>query len=222
MGLAKRTVSFIISILLLPLPIAAAIAFYGELEKIGSISGENLYFIWGILGYVVLNLFISKLDYLYIFGHEVVHSLATFLCGGKVKSFKVTRRGGAVKTTKTNLFIELSPYFVPIYTVISGLLYLSSSVFNVEKDILPYFLFAIGFTLSFHIILTSEKIRLKQPDFLRLGHMFSIIMIVTFNIILAEAIVDTLFGEIYFIDFLTSLGMHTKMIYGTIFTQLFL
>ena len=214
MGLAKRTISFIISILLLPLPIAAAIAFYGELEKIGSISGENLYFIWGILGYVVLNLFISKLDYLYIFGHELVHSLATFLCGGKVKSFKVTRRGGAVKTTKTNLFIELSPYFVPIYAVIGGLLYLVSSVFSAEKDILAYFLFLIGFTLSFHIILTSEKIKLKQPDFLRLGHMFSIIMIVTFNIILVEAIVDILFGEIYFIDFLGSLWMHAKMMYG--------
>ena len=58
----------------------------------------------------------------YVFGHELTHALASLAMGGDVLSFKVSKRGGSVSMTKTNFFVALAPYCIPIYTLFIFLL----------------------------------------------------------------------------------------------------
>lgn len=56
--------------------------------------------------------------YLYVLGHELTHAAAVLCSFGKVESFSVTVEGGYVETTKNNLFIALSPYFIPLWALL--------------------------------------------------------------------------------------------------------
>ena len=40
------------------------------------------------------------------------------MSGGKVKSFHVSKKGGAVTVTKTNVFVALAPYMIPLYSLL--------------------------------------------------------------------------------------------------------
>ena len=99
-----------------------------------------------------MHILVFKLTYLYTLGHEAIHVIATWLCGGHVTSFSVSKWGGNVSTSKTNFFIELSPYFVPIYTV--GLLLIVSIIKNKLVD-------ACSFYISPTLELKSSKSSLR-------------------------------------------------------------
>ena len=72
---------------------------------------------------------------LYVFGHELTHAIWTWLMGGKVSQFRVSRVGGYVVTDTNNFWISLAPYFFPIYSILALLLYGGIGVF---VDVEPY------------------------------------------------------------------------------------
>jgi len=139
------------------------------------------YFILGSVGYLFIHLLLYKPIKLYVIGHELVHMISTFICGGKVKKVKIGSSYGSVNVDKVNTFIALSPYFVPFYTIITILLwsllkYVVKINFSVE--ILSFF---IGFTIAFHIILTIYAIYIGQQDFKISGWLFSIVIVFMIN-----------------------------------------
>lgn len=213
---------FIINMLLIPVCVIVTISFYNGIFAIKNVSESGLYFILGALLYSIVHLLLFRLDFLYIFGHESTHAVATFLSGGKAKDMKVSSKEGSVKTTTPNFFVMLAPYFIPIYTVIVALLYFISSFYI---DIAKYsglFIFLIGFTLMFHLTYTAESMRQKQSDFIKPGYLSSISFIYIINLIIVFVIISLLFKEVSFIDFISEIYEKTKDFYFYLWRQLFL
>ena len=190
-------------VLLIPVAISTGQAFYQNISNI-SIFSDSLHIIErGVLTYLLLHTFILKPVYLYVLGHELVHVLATWVCGGNVVAFHVTPSGGNVVTSKTNFFIELSPYFVPLYTILVGLCFwlLELSGHGSVKAS-GVFLFLVGFTLAFHFVMTSEALRLQQEVIVKSGIIFSFIIIFISNLIIVSAVFAPVFSSISFTDFI--------------------
>jgi hypothetical protein len=135
----------------------------------------------------------------YVFGHEVTHAIWVKLFGGNVANrFHVSLEGGHVLTDRVNTWIVLSPYFFPIYSVLSGTLYgvllLSGWVIDLIHegshltagvDSLRWVLFLVlGLTLAFHLVFTLLLITKGQPDLHYGGTFFSLTVIYLINLLL--------------------------------------
>ena len=131
------------------------------------------------LGHRVLRL--PRPMLLYVFGHELTHAIWTWLMGGKVRQFRVSRTGGYVVTDTNNFWISLAPYFFPIYSILALLLYGGIGVF---VDVEPYrrWLFGVvGFTWSFHVTFAIWMLWQGQTDLIEHGTFFSMMVIYLIN-----------------------------------------
>jgi phosphatidylserine synthase len=148
-----------------------------------------------------------------------VHAGAAWLTGAKVKSFKVTSEGGSVTTDKSNTVIELSPYFIPVYAIIISLIYfVVASSYNISGRV---FIFLIGFALAFHLISTIEVMKIRQPDIVKSGYFFSIILVYVLNIVVISMIFSLLFPSFSAKKFFIDTWMMSKTMYVVIVRQLF-
>ncbi len=206
----------------IPLAIASSIAFFELLKDVGAIGKEQNFFIYGIIAYALMHLLLYQPEYLYVLGHEAVHAFFAWLFGGQVKSMKVSKKGGSVATTKTNFIITLSPYFFPIYTIFITLLYLILMIFRAEVvDFAHFFIFLVGFTLAFHVIMTASTLRTKQQDIVENGYIFSLGLIYVVNILVLVLVLSLVFKNIHVIPFLKAAYCNTVNIVEKILTQLF-
>jgi hypothetical protein len=205
----------IIAILLLPILIGTFKSFFVQISNISLFSDSFRLLERGILVYLLFHVLVAKPVYMYVLGHEFVHVIATWLCGGKIVSFNVSPSGGSVVTSKTNFFIELSPYFVPMYTVLLGFIYFLFSIIGISIPHKAYiFVFLVGVTLAFHFVMTSEVLKVEQPDILRSGFLFSLVIIFIFNLIVVMAFFTPLFDSVSFIKFIKTAVVDTWSIYG--------
>ena len=216
----KTIVRFLVSIFIFPIAVGATTALYRNIDSIERFTGELHIFSWGAISYFLLHLFFYKPTFFYVLGHEAVHAVAAWLCGGKVSSFRVGKEGGRVTTDKSNLFISLSPYFVPLYTILVLIVYfIVSASYDVRSQT---FMYLIGFTIAFHVVSTVEAIKIHQPDIIKSGALFSIILVYILNVFVVSLLFGVLFPGFavrnYFGDFFTG----SIKIYLAIFSQLFL
>lgn len=216
----KLFIKFVIGVLVTPIAIGVTLAFYANFILIKELASSLNFFFWGILSYVLLHILFYKPTYLYVLGHELVHVGAAWLFGGKIKSFKVSEEGGGVGTDKSNVVIELSPYFIPIYAIIITVVYfVIASSYNINS---ATFVFLIGFALALHIISTIEVMKVRQPDIVKSGYFFSIVMVYIFNIIVISLLFGLIFPSFSIKNFFIDLYSVTKVIYTAIVKQLFL
>ena len=220
----RRSIKTTIGILLLPLVLSFSKSFYGQFGNIDMFfSKGQQYFLLGIGIYCFFQLFILKPIYIYVLGHEAVHALATWLCLGKVTSFKVSPEGGSITTSKSNLFISLSPYFIPIYSLATIVLYyLINHIFS--KGIIPpsYFMLVLGITLAFHIVMTVDTLKTRQPDLVKAGYLTSSVFIYVINVAVVALAFGLLFEGFSFRSFMGNTWSISMEIYKGIFKQLFL
>lgn len=217
--MVKLAVKFIIGVLAIPVGYAVTRAFYDNFTAIQDVAANMRYFGWGMASYAVLHLLFYKPAYMYVLGHEAVHAGMAWIFGGKIKSFKVSEKGGSVGTDKTNFVIELAPYFIPIYTAIVAIIYfIVSQSYQVNGAI---FLFLIGFTLAFHLVSTVEIMKIKQPDIIKSGYVFSIVMVYIINIIVISLIFGLTFHGFSIGKFFLDLWENSKYIYVALVKQLF-
>ncbi len=150
-------------------------------------SAEFWYFATGAL--VMIGWFWSGLLepfflYLYVLGHELTHAVFVWLYRGKVTEFHVSSNGGYITTNKTNLFIALSPYFVPFWAVFVAICYALVRYFaglSQEWDRVLYGL--MGFTWTFHMVWTLWMIPRDQPDLKENGTYLSLVVIYLANLL---------------------------------------
>jgi hypothetical protein len=210
----------IIGIILIPVIIGFGKSFYVNVSGISIFSGPLHIMERGVLAYLIIHVMVFRPAYLYVLGHEFVHVLATWLCGGKVVSFNVKPSNGNVVTSKSNVFIELSPYFVPIYTIALGLVFLVLKAIGQEPPyMLEIFIFLVGFTLAFHFVMTSEVLRMEQPDIIKSGLIFSLVFILLCNLIITVAVIAPVFDGISFMDFIEEGVDNAKDIYVLIYEK---
>ena len=211
----------VIAILFIPIVISLTKTFYLELAGVKSLTGPARHFLWGFSAYAFMYIVLFKMDFLYVLGHEFMHVIAVWIFGGKVISFKVQKKKGSVTSTKKNIFIDLAPYLVPVYTVLVSLGYLIASSFWQLDSYLPHFIFFAGFSFSFHIIMTIEKVKIEQPDFLDFGYLNSLVLIYLINVIIMAFLFGFLFPDFVFGNFMDSFFTNTKELYIVIYEQLF-
>ena len=167
------------------------------LPALGSNLNGVLWLLGGAALYAGFELLFSRPMRTYVFGHELTHALASLAIGGKVHSFNVSKSGGSVTISKTNFFVALAPYCVPIYTLLLlGAFYLARFWWPVERY-RQELLFLIGFTLAFHGSLTLFAVRQKQPDIHKTGIFFSFIFILLVNAWILVALVKVLFWNLF-------------------------
>jgi len=219
----KKILNILLGILVLPVCVGVSISLYEHLNQIKIVSYyQQKYFIIGIISYLVVHAVFFKPSYLYVLSHELMHAIAALLSGGRVRSIKVSSKGGSVATTKSNIFIALSPYLFPLYTIVVALLWFVIK-FVTKSDIdYSFFLFAIGFTLAFHIVLTIDFLKIRQTDLLHAGYFFSICLIYVINLLIVGLIFSILFKGMIFVGFLQDSYIKARDIYTGIFCQLFL
>lgn len=150
--------------------------------------GDSRYFLIGCAAYPVLHVATTGLGFdgprrfLYVVGHELTHAAAAWMSGYNVNGFSVGAEGGHVDVSRSNWFIALAPYVVPLYAlaVVLGyrlwLWYASVSASGLAHEV---FLLALGAALSFHWLFTAGALwSVKQPDLdLAGGTIFSLVLI---------------------------------------------
>lgn len=215
----KLIIKFILGILALPLAWGITLAFYRNCILIKELAQSLQFFVWGMVIYVILHLLFYKPTYLYVLGHEAVHAGVAWLFGGKIKSFKVSEGGGSVGTDKSNVVIELAPYFIPIYAIVITVVYfVIASSYAINGSL---FVFLIGFALAFHVISTIEIMKVEQPDILKSGYFFSIIMVYIVNILVISVIFSMVFPAFSLKKFFVDLWLSSKCVYVAVVKQLF-
>ena len=215
----QKVIKFLVGVLSIPVMVAVTNAFYNNIIAVSELSGILKYFMWGVGSYVVLHLLFYKPTFFYVLGHEAVHAITSWVMGGKINSFKVSKGGGSVSTTKTNAVVELSPYFIPIYAIILMAVYFV--VAYSYKINGAAFIFAIGFTLTLHIVMTIEVMKMRQPDMVKSGYLFSIVAVYVLNIIIIAMLFSLLFPSFSSKKFFIDSFAFSKDIYTVIVRQLF-
>lgn len=217
----RKVINFLVAILLLPVAVAASLALYQQLIQAKTFGNAQLAFFWGVGIYLLIHLVLHKPIRLYVFGHELTHAISSWICGGSVSSFSVSGRGGKIVTNRVNTFILLSPYLIPIYTVLITLAYFILSLFYSLQDYNLTFIFLVGFSLAFHLLLTIETLKTEQPDLLESGYLFSLLLIYITNLLLVSIILSLIFPEMSLQIFFQKAGGIVKNVYEALFRQLF-
>jgi len=117
----------------------------------------------------------------YVLAHELTHALWGHLFGATVLGMKVSKTGGNVKLSESNMFVALAPYFFPLYSILVICAYFLFSVFFDLQKCHLLFLAAVGFTLGFHLFFTVSALATKQSDIELYGKVFSYALIYFMN-----------------------------------------
>ncbi|MCY3023100.1 MAG: hypothetical protein NTW87_29335 [Planctomycetota bacterium] len=142
------------------------------------------WFAIGAVVFAVLAILLWRPVVLYVFAHELVHALATWLCLGRVTNLAASARGGQVTTSKSNTFIRLAPYCVPFYALLAAAVYLALDAWWQPLGAYSQWLAAtLGFFYAFHIGFTLWSLRRNQPDLKPDGWLFSLVMIYVGNVV---------------------------------------
>lgn len=160
-----------------------------------------VHYCWFWLGfglYFLVFLLLRRPPVLYIFGHELAHAVTGLFFGASLKKFRVTKNGGQVHLDKKNLFITLSPYFLPVYTILVLVIFkigchFRPQIFSRYGNV---FLFLLGLTLSFHFFYTVMLIFSRQSDWNYAGHFFSAVFVGLANIFVIMLLMKILFPRI--------------------------
>lgn len=227
----KNALKFLTGILLIPLIASVSLSIYSQIKFLAKTSA-NSPFILGFLIYALAHLlfyntkgenFVLRIwNRLYIIGHELMHAFTGMLSGGKVKGFSASSSRGSVAITKSNFFILLSPYFFPTYTILVALIYFLISLFKEGFYFNNTFVFLLGFSWGFHILLSLEYIKMGQQDLTEAGYIFSVVLVYLVNIVILAGILSLLFAKLSFKAFIFNSYNISKDMYLAVYRQLFL
>ncbi len=218
----KRLLQWALGILLLPACFMQSYAFYQSLRQLEAFQGDEVCFLYGVILYFLIHTLLFKPVFLYVWTHEWVHAIFAMAFGGKVISVKSTSKGGETQTSKSNLIVELAPYFTPLYALLLCVgAFIVVRVFAV-KTLQDLFFFLIGFSLTFHVVMTVDFLKTKQPDLLKWGVPFSVGLIYLVNLLVIIVVVGFVFPEVSPKDYFINAATATEIAYRRLYHQLFL
>lgn len=169
----------IIGIFLIWIGAAVGCVLWQTLPLIPWVQKEPAVFMGGFVVYLLIHFLLYKPVFSHVLAHELTHALAAVMMGGKVSSLEASDKGGNTVVNKSHVFICLAPYVFPFYTAVTLLFYFVSA-----EPHRIYFVALIGFTYAFHVVLTIYSLSHHQPDLQEGGVVFSLIFILTGNLII--------------------------------------
>jgi len=208
----KKFLKLVIAIFALPLLWGFTRAFFHEMSRVHAFTVNTYFLFGGVLVYCVIHYLSHKPMFLYTFGHEAVHAIAAILSGGKVRSFHASENGGSVATTKTSTLIELAPYVVPFYTLLL-LFFIPVVKSKLGALVLSWYIGLVGFALGMHIMMTLETMKVRQPDIVKSGYLFSVVLIYLVNIAVVVALTGLFSSGIGFLSYLKYSIIISKNVY---------
>ena len=192
--MGKKILNILIGLSLVPFCIGFTWQLAGTIFFITYKPDVPYYFFAGALTYLAVHVLFKKPILTYVVGHELTHALFAVLFGGSVKSFQASERGGRVAITKSNFIITLAPYFFPLYTFFTLVLYWVSHAAGV-RGADGWLIFLAGATFSFHLVLTFMFLHTDQNDIKEHGALFSYPLIYLFNVIFSALLLYLLLTQ---------------------------
>ena len=186
---------WILGLLLLPWCAGGGWALWQVLARTGEADTFWAAALGGVGCWWVVYLLLPKPIWIYVVGHEFTHALWTWLCGGEVKRFKVTSKGGQVVTTRTNFVIVLAPYFFPVYAAVVIAVFLAGDLLWGWTPYRVWFHFLLGAAYAFHVTLTWHILQTRQTDITSQGYLFSGVIIFLGNLLVLMVGVPLLAGR---------------------------
>lgn len=168
---------FAIALLLLPVCVGAGIALCKLILASGRADTTWVMTLAGAGCWLVLFFLLPKPMWIYVFGHELTHALWSWLFGGRVKSMKVTSKGGHVIVTKTNFLVALAPYFFPLYAAFVVAVFVVGHLIWDWHHYFVFFHLFLGAAYAFHVTLTVFILQTRQSDITEHGYLFSVTII---------------------------------------------
>lgn len=182
-----RWMKFLLGLILIPLIVAQGLALYDVVSAWLPAAPWRATWFWSMTGgavfWLVVFFALPRPVWFYVLGHEMTHALAVWMAGGKVYSMHVAGEGGHVSTSKVNWWIALSPYFVPLYTLIWTGLWISVDFYYPLKAWQPVLFFGVGLTYAFHVTFTITMLHPDQTDLSGEGYLFSGVVIAGMNLL---------------------------------------
>lgn len=192
----KKFVFWLCAVALLPV-LWAVLRETGRLIAVVTSEGFRNWWLYasGALVYVLAERVFEKPMFLYVFGHELTHALSGILSGAKIHSFKTSSKGGEVHLSKSNLFVALSPYIVPLYALAVIALYALVRIWYQNPPLIYSFQTLLGASLAFHWSMTYSAIHKKQPDLKIIGMFLSSVLIMIGNTLILGLFCVSLFKK---------------------------
>jgi len=190
-----RWVKEIIGILLLPL----CVGVFQSMSRAFGAAGDAMS-VWipmaaGAGCWLIVYLFVPKQTWLYVIGHELTHVVWSWAFGGKLKEFKLGKKGGHVVVTRSNFLVALAPYFFPLYAVLVALVFGAVHHFWREPKAVPIFHLLLGAAYAFHVTWTIDILRTRQSDIVGQGYLFSAAVVFIGNLLVLIFGVALLSGQ---------------------------
>jgi hypothetical protein len=174
-GLWGRLRSFVVGCAVGPTAVLAAAA---SCRSLAGLAGQRFAwpFVAGLSAYPFAHWLLQPVGF-YVLGHELTHSVAAVLSGSRIRGMEVSSEGGRVVLDKSNAFIALAPYVIPLYTVLWIAAY---RLLSLGRPLPGWALAAgVGATLSFHFVLTGGILwNEHQTDLDHAGGVFSSLAII--------------------------------------------
>lgn len=195
----KKFVKILIGVALLPFVLFFIYDFMAVLWAILKNFQVTFPFLFGAAIYFISHKYIYNFSRPYVFAHEVCHALAAWCSGYHVSNIKVNEESGETKVSEVNTFVLLAPYCIPLYAIISILVFYVTGLFN--KEILGYeklFLGLLGFFVTFHLVHTYKALTETEQSDITLagGGIFSFVLIAIVNLTLIILLINFLFPGI--------------------------
>jgi hypothetical protein len=147
----------------------------------------------GVAVYALVEIIFAKPMWLYVFGHELTHALSGIMSGAKIHSFKANENGGEVRLSKSNVFVALSPYIVPLYAVFVIVVYALVNYWWPSIYLTRTFQFLLGFMMTFHLSLTYHAFHGRQTDLKMVGFFLSGVLVLFGNLLIMGVLGVSLF-----------------------------
>jgi len=198
--LGTKTLSLIkiaLGICMLPFVWFFAVGFRAELSV--AESPLQTYFWRGILTFVLGYLFVLEPTAFYSRGQKLMEVLFTFI----------------------KPLVRVAPYLLPIYSILSYIIYLCVSPFVKNPQLPGWLAFALGFTMSFHLVFSAKTLRSKKEDFLRSNYMFGFGFVFILCLVILAGIISSISSNFSFIKFFNGSYNMAIGFFQALFRQLF-
>jgi len=180
-------------LLVLPLIIAFCIAFQSQILSLPV--NKEVWVLWGAGVYIALNLFVYDFKNVYEFGKTTVEKILPFL--------------------------KPAGYIVPVYSVFIIIIYVIALLLGRGTAFQSYFLFAIAFTITMHLVLTAHVIYESDSSLLKAHYLVTFGSILIVSLFVISLLLAWAIPEYSFIGFVKSLSSHTAHLYKNLYRLIF-
>ena len=238
-SLLGRLVKGFVGALLIPPVMGLVIGVISQLDEINAGAHTAAYwFVWGLAAYAGTHLLLYRPKHLFQLNHALLERLAVWLFGGQVatvgseqpasskrppkakpKKGRPAPEGGEAPQAST--LVVISPYLVPLYTVIISLLawvathWGGGELFRIVTSLL------LGISLGFHLSMTGEDLQQHIDQFPVEARLMALTFSTLASWVVAALCVPMALADFSLSGVLAQMASSTQAIYARVFGTLF-